>query len=234
MSMQARASEWDHRLYNINRDVAHNFGDVMREVAARLEDGRWPVLNEIMAHYKVSQEDLGKACEAYCIFVMSAADDRKERMGACLTRSGWYDVPEHAQVALMAILGTVLSGYFWSGAREATLGGVGPCLTYTDLRERGRQCATLMQIPRWKRLWGKFCAWVTRIWDTATGRKEAGWRFRELHPQAQASQQEALKKAVAAQRAKKDEVERQEAGQQSHQQADQGGAGPEAAGDRPQ
>lgn len=204
MSMQARASEWDHRLYNINRDVAHNFGDVMREVADRLESGRWPVLAEIMEHYKVSQEDLGRACEAFCVFVMSAADDRKERMGACLTRSGWYDVPEHAQVALMAILGTVMSGYYWSGAREATLGGVGPCLTYTDLRERGNQCAKLMQIPRWRRLWGQFVAWVTNIWDTATGRKPAGWRYRELHPQAQARQQEALKQMVAAQKAKKE------------------------------
>ena len=233
MSIQARASEWDHRLYNINRDVAHNFGDVMREVADRLEDGRWPVLAEIMEHYKISQEDLGRACEAFCIFVTSAADDRKERMGACLARSGWYDVPEHAQVALMAILGTVMSGYFWSGAREATLGGVGPCLTYTDLRERGKQCAALMQIPRWKRLLNKFCAWVTRVWDTATGRKTPGWRFRELHPQVQARQQEALKQMVAVQRSKKDEVKRQEA-DQPHQQANQGGAGPEADMRNPQ
>lgn len=186
MSLQARASEWDHRLYNVNRDVAHNFGDVVREVAARLEDGRWPILVEVCERYGVTQDDLGKACEAYCLFVASATETKKERMGACLTRSGWYAVPEVAQVALMAILGTVMSGYYWVGAREATVGGQGPCLTYQDLRDAGKDCARLMMIPRWKRRCFRIRAWAMNIVDAIFGRTTKARNSNDVLPQPKA------------------------------------------------
>jgi len=157
MSMQMRVSEWDHRLYNVNRDVAHNFGDVVREVADRLEDGRWPVVARYLEEKNVSMDELGEACRAFCLFVADAASKPKETMAECLQRCGWFDVREEAQFAYMAILGTVVSGYFWTGVREATLGGQGPCLTYQDLRERGKECALLMAMPRWKR-------WLRKIY----------------------------------------------------------------------
>ena len=39
MSLQAQLSKNDPRLYNPNRDVAHNFATVVTEVADRLEHG---------------------------------------------------------------------------------------------------------------------------------------------------------------------------------------------------
>jgi hypothetical protein len=131
--------------------VAHCFGDVVREVAGRLEDGRWPVVNEIIAKHGVTQDQLGQACEAFCKFVASSTEIPKERMNESLARCGWFDVPEVAQVAYMAYLGTVMSGYFFAGVREATLQGVGPALTCQDLREAGARAARLMTVPRWRR-----------------------------------------------------------------------------------
>lgn len=160
MSLQARAGEWDHRLYNVNRDCAHCFGDIMREVAARLEDKRWPILAEILEKDGVTEDDLGNACAAFCIFVQAATELPKERMGEALERCGWVKVPEAAQVALMAMIGTVMAGYFWAGVREATVQGNGPCQNYQDLREVGRLACGQLAVPRWKRRWN---SWKSRF-----------------------------------------------------------------------
>lgn len=158
--LQARMSENDPRLYNVNRDVAHNFGDIVREVAGRLEDNRWPVVGQILTQHKVTEEQLGQACAAFCTFVASSVDVPKERMNEALARCGWFNVPEAAQVAYMAYLGTVVSGYFYAGVREATLQGVGPALTCQDLRDVGGRAARLLAAPRWRR---KLDAALTRL-----------------------------------------------------------------------
>lgn len=168
---QARASQWDHRLYNVNRDVAHNFSFVVAEVARRLEnDDLWPELRAILKAQGVTQQHLGKACEGFMLFVASAVDNPKETMGACLRRSGYLDAPEAAQIAYMAMLGSVMSGLYWVGCREATVGGIGPCSTNQELREAGRQAARLMTMPRWKRRLAKIYHRFVLIYEAVTGR----------------------------------------------------------------
>ncbi len=168
--LQARMSENDPRLYNVYRDVAHCFGDVAREVAGRLEDGRWPVVKEICDKYGVTEDQLGLACEAFCKFVASSVEIPKERMNDALTRSGWYAVPDVAQVAYMAYLGTVVSGYFFAGVREATLGGVGPAQNYQDLREVGSRASKLMTAPRWRRKLDRLWERLRLTWATFKGK----------------------------------------------------------------
>lgn len=163
MSLQARMSEHDPRLYNVNRDLAHCFGTVMMEVAARIEDQRWPFLTELLRTHGVSDESLGEACAAVCRFVISTVDNPKENMHSCLARSGFFSCHEAAQVAVMAVLGTVVLGIHWVGVREATLGGVGPVLTYADLGWRGSECAKLMSMSRWRRRWLRFKNWLSGI-----------------------------------------------------------------------
>ncbi len=167
--LQARMSENDPRLYNVYRDVAHNFGDVVREVAGRLEDNRWPIVGVILKEHKITEDQLGQACEAFCKFVASSVDVPKERMNDALARCGWYNVPEAAQVAYMAYLGTVISGYFFAGVREATLGGVGPAQNYQDLREAGGRTAKLMTAPRWRRKLDAFWTRFKLAWRTLKG-----------------------------------------------------------------
>jgi hypothetical protein len=91
-----------------------------------------------------------------------------KRMSEALARCGWYNVPEAAQVAYMAYLGTVLSGYFFAGVREATLGGVGPAQSLQDLRAVGSQSAKAMTLPRWKRRLSAFFGRFRSAWRTLT------------------------------------------------------------------
>jgi hypothetical protein len=184
VSLQARASQWDHRLYNINRDVAHNFGDVMREVAARLEDERWPALKEVCDRYFVTQDDLGAACQAFCIFVASSTDVKRESMGACLARAGWDKVPEVAQIALMAIIGTVVSGYYFAGVREATIDGNGPTATYQDLRDAGSRCSRELAVKPWQRKLRRLQARWLKIKDALLGREPHAPGLPDLQPVA--------------------------------------------------
>lgn len=147
-TLNARLSQQDPRLYNVSRDVAHAFGDMMRVVASRLESlDRWPVLKAFIEENDITEDQLGEACAAFIRFTGGACDDPKEEMGDVLRRSGWYDrdkVPEEAHIAIMAMLGTVISGYFFTGAREVTMENQGPCSTMQDLRDAGWKSSKLI------------------------------------------------------------------------------------------
>ncbi len=172
MGLNARMSEGDPRLYNTNRDLAHCFADVARETAARLEDGRWAALRDLLKEKGVTDEQLGVACQAACLFVVSSTENPKEKMGECLLRAGFWDGPELANIAYMAILGTVVMGMFWSGVHEVTLGGQGPTMTCQDLRELGKLCHEKMTMPRWKR---KLLGWKIKlkaVWAALRGKGE--------------------------------------------------------------
>lgn len=165
MSLNARMSQSDPRLYNVNRDVAHNFDFVIQEVAKALETGRWEALTKLAEERSVTDEALGRCCEALIKFMGVQADNPKESMAACLARCGFLDLPETARVIVMAYLGQVTLGIHWAGVREATMNGTGPALTYRKLRKEGRKLTLLMKMPRWKR-------WLYRLKE----RVRRGWR----------------------------------------------------------
>lgn len=135
MSLQARMSEGDKRLYNPSRDVAHNFKEVLSLVAARLEDCAWPELSEILKRENVDMDDLGEACAAYCRYVASATENPTEPMQVCMSNSGFFEAKPAAQVAVLAMIGTCYAGIQHSGIRDATLGGEGPMASVSDLLE---------------------------------------------------------------------------------------------------
>jgi hypothetical protein len=162
-------SEGDQRLYNPNRDVAHNFPAIVKEVAGRLEDERWEAVTKYMKEQGANMDDLGAACEAFVNFVHGAVDEPNEKMGEVLHRVGWFKLPEAAQVAYMAYLGTVMSGVFFVGAREATIGGEGPCSNLEDLQQAGRDCHKAMTRSKWRRAIGRFFGRFTRAWNALFG-----------------------------------------------------------------
>jgi hypothetical protein len=168
MGLNARMSPSDQRLYNPNRDVAHNFNQVIMEVAERCEKGTWDALVKLAEEKGISDEVLGKACQSLCKFVATQADEPKESMPAGLARCGFLDLPPAARIIVSAYIGTVILGMSWAGVREATLGGVGPTVTYQNLRWHGMRCARLMTMPRWKR--SLYCLWgrVKRAWRVLT------------------------------------------------------------------
>lgn len=168
--LQARFSANDDRFYHPGRDVAHCFADVMRIASGRLEDGTWPAVTKILAKEGVGQEELGKACEAFCLFVMSAVDDPEETMTAALARSGFWNVPEAAQVALMATVGSIMAGYYFKGARDATIAGKGPALYSQDLRAAGAMASKLITIPWWRKKLHTIVVRIIRAWYVLLGR----------------------------------------------------------------
>lgn len=164
MSLQARFSPNDDRLYSTNRDLAHCFGPVMSLVLERVRTLDWPALVKLAKDQGVTDDDLGKGCKALTDFVASSSDLPKESMAQGLARCGWFGLPDAVRVILMAHLGTVILGMHWGGVREATLGGVGPALGLRELRWLGRQSALLMKLPWWRRK--LLLAWrrVRRAW----------------------------------------------------------------------
>lgn len=153
MGLQARMSEGDARLYNPSRDVAHNFKEVMELVAGRLEDEKWPELAELLAREKVSMDDLGNACAAYCRYVASAADPDSVRkpMQVSLLESGFFECHPTAQVAVLAMIGTCYAGIQHVGIREATINGEGPLATVGELAQQAKRLQRFMGLPRWLR-----------------------------------------------------------------------------------
>jgi len=113
MTLQARMTPNDQRLYNPSRDVAHNFQQVMELVAGRLEDQKWPELTEVLKREGVSMDDLGAACGCYCTYLASAAIEEKadkNTMQTSMMDSGFFKCKPAAQVAVLAMIGTCYAG----------------------------------------------------------------------------------------------------------------------------
>jgi len=151
MSLNVRLTAQDQRLYNPSRDIAHAFGGMVRLVAKRLEEESWPELAKLLKDRGVSQDELGEACGAFCRFVLSSVEKPDESMKESLTRSGWDEVKPEAQIAYLAILGTVVAGYFWGGVREVTIGGRGPVDEVQDLHRLGDEARQLLSQSLWRR-----------------------------------------------------------------------------------
>jgi len=165
VTLNARMSPSDSRLYNVGRDVAWCFGHAIMEVAKRCEEGRWEALVKLAKEKGVTDEELGKACQCLCVFVETQMDQR-ESMAQGLARCGFLDLNENARVIVMAHLGTIMLGMHWAGVRETTIQGVGPTLGYQGLRRYGRRCALLMQLPPWRRRLYNFWTRAKRAWHT--------------------------------------------------------------------
>lgn len=160
MSLQARMSESDRRLYNPSRDVAHNFKEVLQLVAARLEDSKWPELAELLAREQVSMDDLGEACAAYCIYVASAVEDPNKSMFAGIADSGFFKCKPAAQVAVMAMIGVSYAGIQHAGIREATIAGEGPLQTVSQLVDSADNLRKYLNRPMWQR---KLLRWIEKV-----------------------------------------------------------------------
>jgi hypothetical protein len=170
MSLQAKIpAGGETRVYNPGRDIAHAFGDIMREVAGRLEDKRWPVVDEALAKAGVTEEQLGEACKTACGFAVEAVKSPKESMEQVLVRIGWFKNPEQANMAICATIGAIVLGYAFVGMREATLGGDGPALANADLRAAGARARDAIMMPYWKRQWLTFKLRLSNAWTAVTG-----------------------------------------------------------------
>jgi hypothetical protein len=165
-SLQARMTQGDSRLYNVNRDVAHNFDYVIMEVSKCVETGRWDALVALAKEKKISDEELGKVCQALCRFVVVQTDNPKESMASCLARCGFLGLNATARIIVMAYLGIVTLGMHHAGVREATLNKEGPALTYKQLRWHGAKLVLLMKMSKLRRRFYCLKQRIRRAWRT--------------------------------------------------------------------
>ena len=163
MSLNARMSKEDPRLYHPGRDVAHNFKDVMGHVNRRLRDRTWPELEEFMVKAGVPDTEVDKAFCCLIAFVSSAYEKGKTSFETCFEETGWFELQPCAQIAVMATLGLVILGYHYTGVREVTLAGEGPAAELKDLDQLIRQPSEIsrfLSLPRWRR---KLRLWWARL-----------------------------------------------------------------------
>jgi hypothetical protein len=153
MTMQARMSSDDKRLYNPSRDVAHNFKEVMDLVAGRLEDQAWPELDSLLKREGVTMDDLGEACGAYCNYLASAANDPELSMHRSLEKHGFFACKPAAQIAVLALIGSCYAGIQFSGIREATINGEGPLQSVGDLIKHAEHFRRYAGMSRLRRKW---------------------------------------------------------------------------------
>jgi len=151
MTIQARMSPEDKRLYNPSRDVAHNFQQVMTLVAERLEDAKWPELDELLKRENVSIDDLGEACGAYCTYIANGVNDPKLSMFESLDKSGFFKCKPAAQVAVLAMIGSCYAGIQHVGIREATVNKDGPLQTVASLMQHAEEFRKYTGMSRWRR-----------------------------------------------------------------------------------
>ncbi len=156
MTIQARMSPDDKRLYNPSRDVAHNFQAVMTLVSERLEDATWPELDQVLRREGITLDDLGEACGAYCSYVGIGATDPKLSMFESLAKSGFLKCKPAAQVAIMAMLGTCYAGIQHVGMREASIQGEGPLKSVGELLKYAEEFRKYTGMSRWRR-------WLERV-----------------------------------------------------------------------
>lgn len=146
-------SSADARLYSPNRDIAHNFASVLTEVMERHSKGRWPALQAMLSSQGVTEAEMDQALDSYARFIILGKDKPEASMIDLLTETGYLQCPPAAQIAVMALLGTVYSGIQFVGVREATVAGEGPLLSVSQLVEQSRlfqQAAGLRTQSRWE------------------------------------------------------------------------------------
>lgn len=169
MTMQARMSSTDNRLYNPSRDVAHNFLEVLNLVASRLEDGVWPELKELLVREHISMDDLGEACGCFCVYVASGKEYPNRSMYDSLKESRFFDVKPAAQIAVLASIGVCYAGIMHAGIREATIASEGPLMSVPEFMKYAEQFRKYTGMSRWRR---KLLHWKSKIRNAFNSFKE--------------------------------------------------------------
>lgn len=137
--------------YAPSRDLMYLWPDVLRNVADRLEDAPFKPLHDLLTERGVTLDDLGEAAAAYSRFVRDAHNEPEKNMVKCLDDSGWNKVRPEAQIAYMFYAGSIITGVFWKGIRDATPEGGDIIPQVKSLMSAGRQLDAYIALTGWRR-----------------------------------------------------------------------------------
>jgi len=153
--LQARMSSSDPRLYSPNRDVAHCFPGVVKDLTARMEQSRWAELHKLLdasGHTDhASQAERAKASAVFLAVMAGAVNNRKKGLYDVMIDAGWFELSPALQVMYMAYLGSIMTGVFFAGVRDASFGGPEPAASVEELVAAGTEMLRIQALPRWRR-----------------------------------------------------------------------------------
>jgi hypothetical protein len=167
MTLQAVLSREDPRLYDPNRDCAHNFPRVVRGVLQLLSEERWKYLTDELRGRGYTNDDLSQAMEKYVVMVRMSLET-EQSFPEAYKASGWAAVPEPLKVAIAATLGAQLTVMYFHGSREASLGPLGPPnREYGLIQQSLNDAQWMLGLPPWRRGlvhgWRDLSEWMSRI-----------------------------------------------------------------------
>jgi len=150
-SLQAKIKPEYERWYSSNRDLAHNYPTILELTIDRLCDRQWPELADFLSVHGVTDDDLGRVCQAYCEYVLSIRDRPQATLEELLQASGFLRQPLVAQMAFLAMMSTVVTGIHFRGVKEATIDGHGPMIALSELADYARRASEFIGTSPWRR-----------------------------------------------------------------------------------
>jgi len=155
----------DPRLYSPQRDIAHTFPFMFRVIARRMNaDCLYEPMKKLCEARGVDKADIAQATVSLVHFLRSAAERPGEEMEALLDRCGFLDTPPEAQATIVAEIGLITLGSYFTGVREASLGDADPASACYGLESEVRRFYKLFHLPRWRRRLVIFRSRVRAAW----------------------------------------------------------------------
>lgn len=126
MTMSFRPRGGDGPQYAPERDFAYSHVRLIECCIRSWNLDLWPQLRQFCEDHETTIVELTAAKDAYCSYINKCCEDPQEKVEDVLHRAGWHEVPLLAQLAWLAMLGTVMTGQLFQGLRDVTLQGDRP------------------------------------------------------------------------------------------------------------
>lgn len=118
MALKLRPKGSNDPYYNPLRDLAYCYPQAVENVVTKFNEHRWPELEQLVATEGVTFDNLCDAMDAYVTFLNEAHKDPSEQLRDVMARTGWLSQPKGAQIAIMAMLGSVVTGQLFHAIRD--------------------------------------------------------------------------------------------------------------------
>lgn len=146
-----------------DRDIRLMYQAAIQYVKAFFEQQAWPDLMAWLESTGVEWGDIEEALNGYILFLNGATRDPTKNMHQVLQESGFLNTHPAAQIAIMAMLGRVVTGQFFDSVRSSTPLGE----TMSGLQEIMRQGLLELRTGLPKRK-----SWLKSLWASIRGRAE--------------------------------------------------------------
>jgi hypothetical protein len=125
---QAKGLQSNDPWYQPGRDVAYIYQSMCSQAFAWLSEANWEEwFGDYLKHHNITEADLAEGCKRFAEGHNRFTGDASiEHASDALEQAGFLEMPYPVQITMYALLGVVLTGTFFNGVRDVTLGGNTP------------------------------------------------------------------------------------------------------------